>query len=200
MGHSRAEKAATHDRLVGIAARRFLERGLEGLSVGDLMKEAGLTVGGFYKHFESRDALVREATEAAMAASDARVAGHSTAAEGLAAYLSPRHRDDPGTGCAIAALACDTGRASPAMRAFFAEQIDLRLQRMEPDMMSPESMTDRAATIVKLSALVGALSLARASRGDPLSLEILETVRHFLSETFGGEEAPAKSPSLQGRG
>ena len=61
MRHSQADKLATHQRIVQVAARRFRERGIDGISVGDIMKEAGLTVGGFYKHFESRDALVTEA-------------------------------------------------------------------------------------------------------------------------------------------
>lgn len=61
MGHSQASKQATHDRIVSIAAERFCELGIDGLSIADLMKEAGLTHGGFYKHFESRDQLVVEA-------------------------------------------------------------------------------------------------------------------------------------------
>ena len=64
MGHSQADKAQTHERIVAIASRRFRERGLEGIGVADVMKEAGLTVGGFYKHFDSREALVVEALAA----------------------------------------------------------------------------------------------------------------------------------------
>ena len=64
MGHSQADKAQTHERIVEIAARRMREQGLEGVGVAELMKEAGLTVGGFYKHFASRDALVAEAMQA----------------------------------------------------------------------------------------------------------------------------------------
>jgi TetR/AcrR family transcriptional regulator, transcriptional repressor for nem operon len=189
MGHSKAQKAATHERLVAIAATRFRELGLDGLSVGDLMKEAGLTVGGFYKHFESREALVQEAVAAAMAASDARSATRTSAAAALDAYLSPEHRDDPGGGCAIGALACDAGRATAETRALFTQQIERRLRSITQDVAPPEGMTDREAAIVKLSTLVGALSLARATAGDTVSLEILETVKAFLGEMFGGEPA-----------
>src|SRR5258708_32031025 len=68
MGHSRAEKTKTHKRIVKIASRRFREKGLAGVGIADLMKEAGLTVGGFYKHFDSRDALVAEAVSSAFGA------------------------------------------------------------------------------------------------------------------------------------
>ena len=66
MGHSRAEKAKTHKRIVAIASKRFREEGLAGVGIADLMKEAGLTVGGFYKHFDSRDDLVAEAVGSAL--------------------------------------------------------------------------------------------------------------------------------------
>jgi TetR/AcrR family transcriptional regulator, transcriptional repressor for nem operon len=187
MGHSKAQKAATHDRLVSIAARRFRERGLEGLSVADLMKEAELTVGGFYKHFDSREALVREALDTAMAESEARVAKRRSLAEGIDAYLSPEHRDDPGAGCAFAALSCDAGRATTETRAVFTERIEQRLRSLEKGIAAPDGMTDRDGAIVALTTLVGALSLARAVSDDGLSREILETARVFLRETFAGD-------------
>src|ERR1700761_498224 len=101
MGHSQQEKADNHREIVEIAARKMRESGTEGPGVAEIMQEAGLTHGGFYKHFGSRDDLVAEAVEAAIAQSresySARVDG---AADPLAAfvdwYLSPDHRDDPG--------------------------------------------------------------------------------------------------------
>jgi TetR/AcrR family transcriptional repressor of nem operon len=188
MGHSKAQKAATHDRLVSIAARRFRERGLEGLSVADLMKEAELTVGGFYKHFDSREALVREALGTAMAESEARVEARQNLGEGIDAYLSPKHRDDPGAGCAIASLSCDAGRATAETRALFTERIERRLRSLEKSIAAPDDMTQCSSAIVTLSTLVGALSLARAVSDDGLSQEILETARVFLRETFAGNQ------------
>jgi TetR/AcrR family transcriptional regulator, transcriptional repressor for nem operon len=187
MGHSKAQKAATHDRLVSIAARRFREQGLEGLSVADLMKEAELTVGGFYKHFDSREALVREAVGAAMTESEARVGARQSLAEGIDAYLSPAHRDNPGAGCAIASLSCDAGRATAETRALFAERIEQRLRSLAKAVAAPGGMTDRGGAIVTLSLLVGALSLARAVSDEGLSEEILETARVFLRETFASD-------------
>src|SRR3981189_2330760 len=103
MGHSRADKNKTHKRIVKIAARRFREDGLAGVGIAELMKEAGLTVGGFYKHFDSRDDLVAEAVSSAFGGWDRRM---DAAASGGAPvsyakliddYLNEAHRDDPGT-------------------------------------------------------------------------------------------------------
>src|SRR5262249_4636484 len=111
------------------AAIRFREAGLQGIGVAEVMKEAGLTHGGFYRHFNSREDLVREALEHAFAASDARIANLTTVAKTpgldatIDAYLSKAHRDAPGEGCAMAALACDIARADPATRAAFTAQV-----------------------------------------------------------------------------
>src|ERR1700733_13155103 len=109
MGHSKRDKAASHDRIVEIAAARIRESGTEGPGVAEIMKAAGLTHGGFYKHFDSRDDLVAEAVEEAVAQSrEGFAAVVDGAADPLAAfvdwYLSPAHRDQPGTGCAVVAL------------------------------------------------------------------------------------------------
>ena len=106
MGHSQAEKVESHDRIVHIAATRFRENGLNGIGVADLMRDAGLTHGGFYRHFASRDALVVEAVERALQegarALDA-VAGISKTplAAVVDAYLSPAHCNHLGTSCAV---------------------------------------------------------------------------------------------------
>src|ERR1700692_4575266 len=99
MGYSRSDKAETHTRIVSLAARRFRELGLEGIGVADVMKEAGVTVGGFYKHFDSRDELVVEALAAAFQDLDRWEEHPDTLTKLLATYLSEEHRDAPGTGC-----------------------------------------------------------------------------------------------------
>src|SRR5260370_33257182 len=112
MRHSKRDKAETHARIVSAAAKRFRWRGLEGIGVADVMKEAGVTVGGFYKHFESRDELVVEVL--ATAFKDLDVWEEHT--EGLPQlvqnYLTDTHRDPPGTGCAMGALLGDMTRGS----------------------------------------------------------------------------------------
>src|SRR6266481_4288686 len=100
MRHSKAEKARTHERIVAIAAKRFREKGLAGIGIADLMKEAGLTVGGFYKHFDSRDALVAEAVSSAFGAwkrqMDAAASGGPPVSyeKLIDEYLDEWHRDN----------------------------------------------------------------------------------------------------------
>src|SRR6202171_6584597 len=112
MGHSRRDKQATHARIVKVAAKRFRERGLEGIGVADVMKEAGVTVGGFYKHFNSRDELVVEALATAFQDLDRWEEHTDTLTKLLENYLSEEHRDAPGTGCALGAVLGDMSRAS----------------------------------------------------------------------------------------
>src|SRR5271170_2594903 len=107
MGYSKSDKAETHTRIVNVAAKRFREVGLEGIGVADVMKEAGMTVGGFYKHFASRDELVTEALEVAFESLDAWEARAESLARAVRDYLSEAHRDAPGKGCALGALLGD---------------------------------------------------------------------------------------------
>src|SRR5258705_13874454 len=123
MGHSKAEKAESHDRIVKVASERFREVGVDGIGVADLMQEAGLTHGGFYGHFDSKEELMGIACARALSESLAR--WHQRAESGAPlkavakSYLSIRHPDDPGTGCALPALATDVARhGAPVRRAF----------------------------------------------------------------------------------
>src|ERR1700744_1771279 len=123
MGHSRRDKEATHTRIVRVAARRFRERGLEGIGVADVMKEAGVTVGVFYKHFGSREELVVEALATAFKDLDVWEEHTADIAQLLHNYLTEAHRDAPGTGCAMAALLGDVTRASKSARALYTERV-----------------------------------------------------------------------------
>ena len=111
MGYSQAQKEKTHKRIVAIASKRFRERGLAGFGIAELMKEAGLTVGGFYKHFDSRDDLVAEAVSSAFGVWQRRVDAAKSGRPPVSFtdliddYLSDVHRKNPGTGCAFSALA-----------------------------------------------------------------------------------------------
>src|SRR5258708_21121605 len=134
MGHSKTEKAETHKRIIKIASKRFREEGLAGIGIADLMKEAGLTVGGFYKHFDSRDDLVAEALSSAFGGWERRL---DAAASGgppvsytklIEEYLNEAHRDNPGTGCTFSALAGEIARSDKRTRALASEQIRNDLQ------------------------------------------------------------------------
>src|SRR6201981_62406 len=123
MGHSKRDKQTTHERIVRVAARRFRERGLAGIGVADVMKEAGVTVGGFYKHFESRDELVVEALATAFKDLDVWEEHTEGLPQLLQNYLTEAHRDAPGTGCAMGALLGDMTRGSKSARALYTERV-----------------------------------------------------------------------------
>src|SRR6516164_5330519 len=133
VGSSRADKAASHERIVTAAAARIRRDGVQGAGVADLMREAGLTHGGFYRHFGSRDDLVYEAIDKALQQSEINVTPTPGGAGGLDAlldrYLSPAHRDSPEEGCAVAAFAGEIARNEPRLRQRYTEQIERNIER-----------------------------------------------------------------------
>src|SRR5258705_1809285 len=191
MGHSKMQKTKTHKRIVSIAAKRFREQGLAGIGIADLMKEAGLTVGGFYKHFKSRDDLVAEAVGSAFGTWKRQLNAAASGGPPLSSakliddYLNEAHRDNPGTCCALSALAPEIARAGKRMRSLAAEQIRNDIDLLAGLVCSRNGKRDDAArskAILLFSALVGAMVLARAVSDDPLSLEILRTVADALKQ------------------
>ena len=182
MGHSRAEKTKSHQRIVRIAARRFRQNGLDGLSVTNLMEEAGLTHGGFYKHFESRAGLVIEALESAFGENMPGCGKVSKPSfESIVdGYLSESHRDSPENGCAIGALTSDMGRADKSAKLLCTAKVQRNLQLLTAAVSGHESADARRKAIVAFSAMAGAIGLARGVSDDRISVEILKTVRRFL--------------------
>ena len=186
MGYSKAQKARTHKRIVAIASKRFREKGLAGFGIAELMKEAGLTVGGFYKHFDSRDELVAEAVSSAFGdwrrRVDAAVSGGPSAsyAELIDDYLSDVHRKNPDTGCAFSALAPEIARSDNRTRALTSEQVRNDLQLIVGLLPGEDKRAARPRAILTFSALVGAMALARAVSDEALSREILNTVGDLL--------------------
>jgi TetR/AcrR family transcriptional repressor of nem operon len=181
MGHSQKDKEKTHAAIVEIAAQKMRESGTEGPGVAEIMKAAGLTHGGFYKHFDSRDDLVAEAVEEAVAQSRGAVAEVTEgAADPLAAlvdwYLSPAHRDQPGTGCAVVALGADAARADERVRSAYTGQVERYIAQME-ELLGEEGEDGRRRAIAAVSEMVGALLIARAVGDEELSEEILRAAR-----------------------
>ncbi len=156
--------------------------GIPSVGVAELMTEAGLTHGGFYRHFESRDDLVAEAVHTALAHGfePVRAAAKRGGPEAVAAiidmYLSRRHRDRPETGCAVAALPTDIARTDPRARAAYSRQVRTYIGLLAE--LTPARDPDEAHLI--LAALVGALALARAVDDRRLSDEILDSVARAL--------------------
>ena len=189
MGHSRAEKVKTHKRIVSIASKKFREEGLAGVGIAELMKEAGLTVGGFYKHFDSRNDLVAEAVSSAFGGWKRRVDAAESGgppvslAKLIDDYLNAAHRDDPGTGCAFSALAPEIARSDKRTRALTTEQVRNDIQLIAGLIPGRDAHAARSQAILTFSALVGAMSLARTVSDEALSREILKTVAELLKNS-----------------
>jgi TetR/AcrR family transcriptional regulator, transcriptional repressor for nem operon len=190
MGHSKAGKADSRDRIVRTAAARFREVGTDGIGVADLMKEAGLTHGGFYRHFASRDELVAEGIERALhdgakgafdAEANSKLGKQALLFALVDWYLSTGHRDGLASSCAVTSLAGDVARSSDRARSAYTRQVgayfELFVRLMAGD--RPKKAR-RVKAIAAWSGLVGALSLARAVNDDALSREILKTAADEL--------------------
>lgn len=188
MGHSQLEKQKTHERIVALAAKRLREEGLEGIGVADLMKEAGLTVGGFYKHFASRDDLVAEAVQSAIGSwrRGVEAKGIDPASISLQEYadeyLSSRHRDHVGDGCPFAALNADLARSAPNVREAATDGVRRNFEAMTARMPHPDDANARRNAIIISSLMTGAVGLARVVNDVALSDEILSAVRSFVAQ------------------
>jgi TetR/AcrR family transcriptional regulator, transcriptional repressor for nem operon len=199
MGHSKASKEQTHARLVAAAAARFKERGVDGISLADLMKDLKLTHGGFYKHFDSRDELVTEALDLALKQSGASVRERLFGGDKpdllrfVDFYLAEAHREGRADGCAVAALAGDAPRKSAAVQAQFRAHIESNLDSLV-EALAPGGSTEerRASALMVLSALYGALMMARAVGDSSLSREILRTARKRIPALGGIRSLPKK--------
>jgi TetR/AcrR family transcriptional regulator, transcriptional repressor for nem operon len=205
MGHSQDQKIKTHERIVRTASKRFREKGLAGVAIADLMKEIGLTVGGFYKHFDSRDDLVAEALKAAAGPwqkqlSAAESGGPPLTYERLIdSYLSGAHRDHPGSGCPVSALACDIARGSKQIRSLLTEKVKSNFG-MLANLLPPDDRAVRSKAILTVCALLGAVELARAVSDRTLSDEILESTREVLRQLVSGDNGHYPKGRMVGSG
>lgn len=187
MRYSKEHKQETHERIVKRAAVRLREKGAHGIGVADLMKEAGLTHGGFYAHFDSREALVIEAMEHIMQRSTERwrKLGEQASPEKRLAtivdsYLNSAHRDDPGHGCAVPTLGAEMARESPKTRKAFAtklEQMIDMLASLIPDLPPKAARKHAMATI---ATMMGTVVMARIAGNSEFSDEILAAGREAI--------------------
>jgi TetR/AcrR family transcriptional repressor of nem operon len=203
MRYSREHKQETHDRIVRKASVRLRERGAHGIGVADLMKEAGLTHGGFYAHFDSREALVIEAFGYAMDRSmehwrktSEQTAPEKRLAQIVETYLSPLHRDDPGHGCSIPSLGAEIARESPKTRKAFAAKLDQMIDMMADHVTGVPRKAARKQAIATLAAMAGTLLLARIAGTSELSDEVLKAGKDTALEGARRESAKpaAKKP------
>lgn len=192
MGVSKEKAVENRQAIVAAASRLFRERGVDGVGLVELMKEAGFTAGGFYNHFKSKQALAQDVVADAMAQAETQLTsalaeplseGDEALLRQLRYYLSPGHRDDIEHGCAIAGLATDVMRLGPEVQAGFADGLKQTFERFGellsalPPLPPPtEAPTPTERGMAYYSQLVGALVLARSVKeADPALSEALLT-------------------------
>lgn len=188
---SREQAALNRERIVETAATLFRERGYDGIGVADLMKGAGLTHGGFYGHFGSKEDLLAEACAKALDHSVERwrqrvaAAPEQARAAIIDSYLTPRHCDNPGAGCAVTALGADVSRCGPAARDALAQGVRKQLAILAALEPGADDQEKRRQAIADYAAMVGAVVVARLFADEAQANEVLGAVRATL-------QAPAK--------
>ena len=188
MGTSQAQKAESRERILSAAAEQIRKGGFESISIGELMKTAGLTHGAFYAHFPSRGALLAAALERALSDGQRRAhkaaskAGQPTLASSASiakTHLSAAHRDAPHRGCAVPALAAEAARGNPDMQDIMHNGLEGFIDRLAETIGDgPEA---REQAIAAWCSMVGGLMLSRASGNNPLADEILAAARRSIA-------------------
>ncbi|TXT38018.1 MAG: transcriptional regulator TetR family [Comamonadaceae bacterium] len=179
---TREQATLNRDRVLDVAARLFRERGFDGIGVADLMKSAGLTHGGFYGQFGSKEALMAETCTRSFDSAlqtwtkvGAQASGNPLAAV-MQGYLSKQHRDNPGAGCVIASLGAETTRHGSSLRRSATHGARALLDLLTSFAPGRSKAVKRERAVVACASMVGALILARAVDDEALSDEILQAV------------------------
>jgi TetR/AcrR family transcriptional repressor of nem operon len=202
---SRAEADSHRQQITDASARLFKERGLRGVSVSDLMGAAGLTHGGFYGHFESKDALagvaVAHAFEQSAERWRKRIAGKPDAAARRATlvekFLTAQSLKDVGMGCPTVALATDVARepAAAPIRAAYLDGLETLVRMLADVQEGPDAAARRNAALADYATMAGALLLARATEGAPLAAEILAAARARLLPAEATSSSATRTPA-----
>jgi AcrR family transcriptional regulator len=185
-----SKKEKTHKKILSQAAGQVRKHGIQGASLTDIMKSAGLTVGGFYAHFASKEDLVAQAFREMVSQvksysnNSLTFPGPERLKEFLGTYLSSRHRDSFEKGCPMAALALEFAREKPELRKVFSEQFGELLDFRNKEFSSPSNPMSREEALFLISSYVGALILSRATTGESISEEILEATSEQLKRRF----------------
>ena len=179
---SRDKAAENRERIVDTASRLFREKGFDGVGVDAIMNGAGLTHGGFYGHFGSKDDLAAEAIARALERSDEKQSRYASLTDLVSEYLSERHCADRANGCAIAALGADMARRRDGVRRGLTKHVRGQLDRFTHLLGNGAAERRRKRAIATLAGMVGALTLARGVDDPALSKEILAVARDALGE------------------
>ncbi len=202
MRYSKEHKQETHARIVRKASVRLREKGAHGIGVADLMKEAGLTHGGFYAHFDSREALVIEAFNYAMDRAMERwrkVAEQIPPEKRLETivdfYLTALHRDDPGHGCSVPALGAEIARENAKTRRAFATRLEEMIDMMADQILDVPRKSARRQAMATIATMMGTMVMSRITGTGEISEEILAAGR----EAVLGRAAAAKPAAKKAR-
>ena len=176
---TREKAAENRARIVATASRLFRENGFDGVGLDAIMKEAGLTHGGFYGHFSSKEDLAAKAVAHALEQAAALQSRYTNVADLVSGYLSERHLADRANGCALAALSGGMARRSEEVRCAATSYVRAQLERLA-GLFRGAAAARRRRAITTLAGIVGALALARAVDDPVLSDEILSTARQVF--------------------
>lgn len=185
---SRAEAAQNRERIIEVAAKLFREHGYDGIGVADLMKSAGLTHGGFYGNFASKEDLMVQASARALGASVealqqvAESGGGNALSAVASAYLSPAHRDRPGEGCTLAALGADAARHGAPLRGAFTQGVRSMVDMLARLLKGKSERAKRERALAIYASMIGALVLARAVDDAELSEQVLQSVLASIAQ------------------
>jgi TetR/AcrR family transcriptional regulator, transcriptional repressor for nem operon len=181
---SRKQVAENRRRILEAAGRLFRAKGFEAVTVAEVMRAGGLTHGGFYGHFGSKDDLIAQTLAYALLAGEDRQRSRAEVdlARYAAGYLSPRHRDDLAGGCPTAGLGAETIRQSPEARAAMTAGLRRRIELLSEGAPGASAAEKRRVAIGSWAAMVGAVILARLSDDPRLSDEVLEQTRAWIDD------------------
>jgi TetR/AcrR family transcriptional repressor of nem operon len=176
---SREQVAENRKRILDAAAKLFRERGFESVTVAEVMSAAGLTHGGFYGHFDSKDALIEAAMAHEQSPQRSRITLENPSRY-ADAYLSRQHRDNVGSGCPFAALGPEAARASKAVRHALTQRLRSEVETLSAALPGATPQERRRAAMASIATMMGGVVLARLVDDDPLSDEILASARASL--------------------
>jgi TetR/AcrR family transcriptional regulator, transcriptional repressor for nem operon len=194
MRYPAEQKAETHEKIIQAAARSFREHGSEGQGLARLMEDAGLTHGGFYRHFKNKEDLYVDAiTRGLQQTADKMVAAAAQAPRGqqlraiIEHYLSPEHLEDPGGGCVLSTLSAEIARQRPAVRARINVAMKAYRERLMPFLPGKSNAGKKRQFMVLFPAMAGVMMTARAMSDPADRKEILEAARRFYTGAFVGQ-------------
>ncbi|BCG03208.1 TetR family transcriptional regulator (plasmid) [Paraburkholderia sp. PGU19] len=187
MRKSREETADTRRRIVEVASREFRTNGIQATGLADLMSEAGLSHGGFYRHFDSKDQLVAQACESGLTAIIEKLEAAASGCEGkegfkaiVDAYVSSSHRDAPADGCPLAAMGSELARADEQTRAVASRGLAGLVDVLAKRSGRRRREAARSEAVFALSAMIGAITMARITDDPDAAAAILQDVRQHL--------------------